>query len=63
MSTTEERGSGGVTDVDLKFEAVAIPVADAGRPKEFYGRLGWRLDAGMPPPIRPMDAQAAGLHG
>src|ERR1700758_3431226 len=35
----------GATDVDLKFEAVVIPVADADRSKEFYGRLGWRLDA------------------
>jgi catechol 2,3-dioxygenase-like lactoylglutathione lyase family enzyme len=33
------------TDVDLKLEAVVIPVADADRSKEFYGRLGWRLDA------------------
>jgi catechol 2,3-dioxygenase-like lactoylglutathione lyase family enzyme len=30
---------------DLKFEAVVIPVSDADRAKEFYGRLGWRLDA------------------
>jgi catechol 2,3-dioxygenase-like lactoylglutathione lyase family enzyme len=33
------------TDVDLKFEAVVIPVADADRSKEFYAGLGWRLDA------------------
>ena len=45
MSTADERGSGGITDVDLKFEAVVIPVADADRSKEFYVRLGWRLDA------------------
>ena len=45
MSTTDERGSEGVTDVDLKFEAVVIPVADADRSKEFYTGLGWRLDA------------------
>ena len=45
MSTAGERGSGGFTDVDLKFEAVVIPVADADRSKEFYVRLGWRLDA------------------
>ena len=31
--------------VDMKFEIVVIPVSDAGRAKEFYGRLGWRLDA------------------
>jgi catechol 2,3-dioxygenase-like lactoylglutathione lyase family enzyme len=46
MSTNGERGSGaGGDDADLKLEAVVIPVADADRSKEFYGRLGWRLDA------------------
>ncbi len=33
------------TRVDLKLEAVVIPVADVDRAKEFYTRLGWRLDA------------------
>jgi catechol 2,3-dioxygenase-like lactoylglutathione lyase family enzyme len=31
--------------VDLKLEAVVIPVADADRSKAFYEKLGWRLDA------------------
>jgi catechol 2,3-dioxygenase-like lactoylglutathione lyase family enzyme len=31
--------------LDMKFEVVVIPVADADRAKEFYGKLGWRLDA------------------
>ncbi|MGB7751959.1 MAG: VOC family protein [Candidatus Acidiferrales bacterium] len=30
---------------DLKFEIVVIPVSDASRAKEFYAKLGWRLDA------------------
>uniref|UniRef100_Q01W13 Glyoxalase/bleomycin resistance protein/dioxygenase n=1 Tax=Solibacter usitatus (strain Ellin6076) TaxID=234267 RepID=Q01W13_SOLUE len=30
---------------DLKFEAVVIPVSDVDRAKQFYGNLGWRLDA------------------
>ena len=30
---------------DMKFEIVVIPVSDVERAKEFYGRLGWRLDA------------------
>jgi catechol 2,3-dioxygenase-like lactoylglutathione lyase family enzyme len=34
-----------VAKVDMKFEIVVIPVSDADRAKEFYGRLGWRLDA------------------
>src|SRR5512132_3283547 len=31
--------------VDMKFEAVVIPVADVDRSKDFYTKLGWRLDA------------------
>jgi catechol 2,3-dioxygenase-like lactoylglutathione lyase family enzyme len=34
-----------VARVDLKLEIVVIPVSDVDRAKEFYGRLGWRLDA------------------
>src|SRR5450432_3385040 len=34
--------------VDLKLEAIVIPVADADRAKEFYTGLGWRLDADFP---------------
>jgi len=34
-----------VTSIDLKLEVVVIPVSDVDRAKEFYGRLGWRLDA------------------
>jgi catechol 2,3-dioxygenase-like lactoylglutathione lyase family enzyme len=32
----------------MKLEVVVIPVSDADRAKEFYGRLGWRLDADFP---------------
>ena len=31
--------------MDEKLEVVVIPVADAGRAKEFSLSLGWRLDA------------------
>jgi catechol 2,3-dioxygenase-like lactoylglutathione lyase family enzyme len=34
-----------VARVDMKFEIVVIPVSDVDRAKEFYTRLGWRLDA------------------
>ena len=34
----------GVARVDMKFEIVIIPVSDIDRAKEFYTRLGWRLD-------------------
>jgi catechol 2,3-dioxygenase-like lactoylglutathione lyase family enzyme len=30
---------------DMKLEAIVIPVSDVDRAKEFYGNLGWRLDA------------------
>jgi catechol 2,3-dioxygenase-like lactoylglutathione lyase family enzyme len=38
----------GAERVDMKFEVVVIPVADADRSKEFYTKLGWRLDADFP---------------
>ncbi|HEX8800397.1 MAG TPA: VOC family protein [Terriglobales bacterium] len=34
-----------VRKVDMKLEAVVIPVSEVDRPKEFYQKLGWRLDA------------------
>jgi catechol 2,3-dioxygenase-like lactoylglutathione lyase family enzyme len=37
--------SASVAKVDMKFEIVVIPVSDVDRAKEFYARLGWRLDA------------------
>ena len=50
MSTTKVRRDDGTSDasvarVDMKFEIVVIPVSDVDRAKEFYRRLGWRLDA------------------
>jgi len=30
---------------DMKFEIVVIPVSDVDRAKQFYTKLGWRLDA------------------
>jgi catechol 2,3-dioxygenase-like lactoylglutathione lyase family enzyme len=34
-----------IATVSMKLEAVVIPVSDVDRAKEFYGMLGWRLDA------------------
>jgi catechol 2,3-dioxygenase-like lactoylglutathione lyase family enzyme len=31
--------------LDMKLEVIVIPVANVDRAKEFYGGLGWRLDA------------------
>jgi len=36
---------GNAVSVDTKFEIVVIPVSDIDRAKEFYAKLGWRLDA------------------
>jgi catechol 2,3-dioxygenase-like lactoylglutathione lyase family enzyme len=48
-SPSRDRITGtGAGQVDMKFEAVVIPVADVDRSKEFYTRLGWRLDADFP---------------
>lgn len=49
-ATTEIRSNNPTSDtsaakVDMKFELVVIPVSDVDRAKEFYARLGWRLDA------------------
>src|SRR6266404_4057071 len=40
-----DAGDASVARVDMKLEAVVIPISDVGRAKEFYGNLGWRLDA------------------
>ncbi len=50
MSTTATQSQGAkasarVGTIDLKLEVITIPVADVDRAKEFYGSLGWRLDA------------------
>jgi catechol 2,3-dioxygenase-like lactoylglutathione lyase family enzyme len=50
MSTTAVRSKDATADarvgqVDMKLEVITIPVSDVDRAKEFYGGLGWRLDA------------------
>jgi len=46
MGTNAVRGiDTGVAPVDMKFEIVVVPVSDVDRAKEFYAKLGWRLDA------------------
>ena len=50
MSTNEVRSNDATSNasaarVDMKFEIVVIPVSDVDGAKEFYARLGWRLDA------------------
>ena len=46
--STERKPAPGVrttSTVDLKLEAIPIPVSDVDRAKAFYEGLGWRLDA------------------
>jgi hypothetical protein len=44
----ETRATAGVGKADLKLEVVIIGVSDVDRAKEFYQRLGWRLDVTPP---------------
>jgi len=43
--SSDAPGSRSITKVSMKLEVVVIPVSNADRAKEFYSRLGWRLDA------------------
>src|SRR5213080_833940 len=52
MSTTAAQTAGpdaSVGKVDMKREVVVIPVSDVDRSKQFYERLGWRLDDDVAP--------------
>jgi predicted enzyme related to lactoylglutathione lyase len=42
MSGTEPVGAG-----EFRLEVVVLPVSDVDRAKDFYGSLGWRLDADL----------------
>ena len=48
FSSSESISGASAEGVVMKFEVVVIPVADADRSKEFYTKLGWRLDADFP---------------
>ena len=39
----------GLTAVPTRFEVTTLPVADVDRAKDFYQRLGWRLDIDFKP--------------
>ena len=43
-SFKEQKYDAAVARVDMKFEVALIPVSNVDRAKEFYTRLGWRLD-------------------
>jgi catechol 2,3-dioxygenase-like lactoylglutathione lyase family enzyme len=44
-SVVRGKDASSVARVDMKFEVAFIPVSDVDRAKDFYAKLGWRLDA------------------
>jgi catechol 2,3-dioxygenase-like lactoylglutathione lyase family enzyme len=44
ISTKQRKDDAGVARVGMKLEVALLPVSDVDRTKEFYTRLGWRLD-------------------
>jgi catechol 2,3-dioxygenase-like lactoylglutathione lyase family enzyme len=49
MNATTEgsnaKGAPGAGTLDMPLEVLVLPVSDVDRAKDFYARLGWRLDA------------------
>src|SRR5271170_3131342 len=45
---TNDIKAASVANVDMKLEVVIIPVSDVDRAREFYKKLGWRLDVTPP---------------
>src|SRR5206468_11078678 len=45
VRTNDATRNASVARVDMKLEVAVLPVSDVDRAKDFYGRLGWRLDA------------------
>src|SRR5215831_1927921 len=45
IRNNEPTTNANATKLDMKLEMLIIPVSDVDHAKEFYSRLGWRLDA------------------
>ena len=45
---SDARSNASVASVDMKLEAIVIPVSDVERAEQFYRRLGWRQDVTPP---------------
>jgi catechol 2,3-dioxygenase-like lactoylglutathione lyase family enzyme len=45
IRNNEPNPNASAANLDMKIEVVVIPVSDVDRAKEFYSKLGWRLDA------------------
>ena len=49
MNIKQQNYKTSATRVDMKLEVDIIPVSDVERSKQFYQRLGWRLDDDVAP--------------
>jgi catechol 2,3-dioxygenase-like lactoylglutathione lyase family enzyme len=45
ISIEQQKHDAGAARVDMKLEVSLIPVSDVDRAKEFYTKLGWRVDS------------------
>ncbi|MEU7650478.1 VOC family protein [Micromonospora taraxaci] len=59
MSPKGAQSDASIENVDVKLEVIVIPVSDVDRAKEFYVRLGWRLDQ-TPPGIVQLTPHGSG---
>ena len=48
MQRNEKTSDPAIAAVDMKLEAIVIPVSDVERAEQFYRRLGWRQDVTPP---------------
>src|SRR6185437_831530 len=49
MNTKQRNYKTSATKVEMKLEVEIIPASDVERSKQFYQRLGWRLDDDVSP--------------
>ena len=48
MTSVKKAEEAGIAAVDMKLEAIVIPVSDVEQAEQFYRRLGWRQDVTPP---------------
>jgi len=59
---SSDTGATNIAKIDQKIEVTIFPVADVDRAKEFYLKIGWRLDADFNfPSFRVVPGHAAWL--
>ena len=45
VPSNDAAGNAGLARIEMKLEVVVIPVSDVDRAKQFYEKIGWRLNA------------------